>query len=65
MQQQAARTHRFDPGSVGPDGVQWHRVDGLNPKWVRFKWDDTVKKYAQEKRNPERALHGDTCSRSI
>ncbi len=48
----SALTRRFDPGSAGPGGELWHRVDGLSRNWVRFKWDDVVKKYAQEVRSP-------------
>jgi hypothetical protein len=42
----------FDPDSAGPGGELWRRIDGLSRKWVRFKWDDAVKKYAQKVRSP-------------
>lgn len=51
-------THEFDPGSVGPGGEVWHRIDDLSRKWVRFRWDNTVKKYVQAMRSPARTLDG-------
>lgn len=51
-------THAFDPASVGPGDELWHRVDGLSRKWVRFKWDEAVKKYVQKVRSPAISLTG-------
>lgn len=54
----SALTRRFDPSSAGPGGELWHRVDGLSRRWVRFKWDDAVKKYVQKVRSPAVSLTG-------
>jgi hypothetical protein len=53
------REPRFAPGPPGPLGKVWHRVDGLNRGWVRFRWDDDVEGYAQQERAPMRDLDGD------
>lgn len=53
------RTHRFQEGPSGPVGDVWHRIDGLNRGWVRFKWDHVVKANVQRVRHPEKNFFGD------